>query len=491
MPKFFGFDFCSQFVERSQTRALEDEIFAATISMCSSRILCRLRFVPNHRKKKKQPFKTVLQDAIRSLVELGDGNPVDQLSALSLFVSRARETVRLTDSWTKHQTIGQLQDLIQNIYHLKQISGLEALLDKIPNRAMSPSSRRNLVNIISKTARYREAARFLCRTAKQFPVVRNMKVTLVNLPREAFQRVSTNAYTPSLPDRITQIEGVSRKKCLDHMCRVMQVTEIQASEQFASRTKKTMKEAKIHAEIQLLFFCELNPSTLPPRVICSSKDACFLCNAFLRMHGKMHIPRQHGRLYSGWRLPFVPELNDLQQRFNSVLEGHIQQAFSNILSRNKKSLYPDPNESTILTLPVSVSTVPDTSTPKPVAQGRETFPTRISHRSITSEGERLVQGELPLNAISASHTTQLYRGGPIEIYVERAADIVEVVPEDLSREIAYRVAWLSLEESKRLLEHENMSCVDAEAIQGEVLHELDNQGCLFLRFHKDVVKISV
>lgn len=44
---------------------------------------------------------------------------------------------------------------------------------------------------------------------------------------------------------------------------------------FAQQTRKTLKGAKIHAEIQLLFHCELQAYKLPLRVICSNKDTCF------------------------------------------------------------------------------------------------------------------------------------------------------------------------------------------------------------------------
>lgn len=70
--------------------------------------------------------------------------------------------------------------------------------------------------------------------------------------------------------------------------------------------------AKVHAEIQLLFFYELNPGRLRPRVICSSKSACYLCHLFFKLHGQFYIPRTHGRLYYKWTLPdwhsLLPEM---------------------------------------------------------------------------------------------------------------------------------------------------------------------------------------
>ena len=72
------------------------------------------------------------------------------------------------------------------------------------------------------------------------------------------------------------------------------------------------RSVKAHAEIQLLFFYELNSERIRPRTICSSKDACYLCDLFFRLHGQYHIPRTHGRLYDRWTLPYwhvlLPEM---------------------------------------------------------------------------------------------------------------------------------------------------------------------------------------
>ena len=69
---------------------------------------------------------------------------------------------------------------------------------------------------------------------------------------------------------------------------------------------------KVHAEIQLLFFYELNPGRLRPRLTCSSKSACYLCNLFFKLHGRFYVPRTHGRLYCQWTLPdwniLLPEM---------------------------------------------------------------------------------------------------------------------------------------------------------------------------------------
>jgi hypothetical protein len=247
---------------------------------------------------------------------------------------------------------------VEGAHRLWRVGELQALLSTIPNRTIGPTSRENLLNIISKVARYREAARFLYRTAKKIPLVRQMKIVLVSLPQNVFQRIPANQYTPTLPSTVSQISALHGQRWnVSYICRLLNTSKVEASDRFAQQTQKTLKDAKIHAEIQLLFYRELHASKLPLRVVCSTKDACFLCNTFISMHGKIHTPRCHGRLYPGWRLPFSPRLKEIEQRFNSKLANHIRNSLTTLLARRQKTVYPDPNESTLLTLPVSVSTL--------------------------------------------------------------------------------------------------------------------------------------
>jgi hypothetical protein len=157
--------------------------------------------------------------------------------------------VRLADLCAKHQKPAELEDLVEGIYRLKQIGDLQALLESIPNRAMCPSSRRNLVNIVSKVSRYREAARFLCRTARRIPSLRRTKVLLVNLPKEAFHRVSGEDYSPQLASTIARINTTCRGPDVGYLCRLLNTSGPQSNNQFVAQTRKTLREAKIYAEI--------------------------------------------------------------------------------------------------------------------------------------------------------------------------------------------------------------------------------------------------
>jgi hypothetical protein len=534
------------------------DILTAIIVMCSRRILCRLRFVPNVRKKSKQPIKEVLQEAISSLKRPGNQKLGNLSRTATVFMERAKEMIKLADSWTKHQTLAQLRDLIEGVYRLRKIGELKALLDAIPNRDMAPSSRRNLFNIVSKVARYREAAQFLYHTAKDFRVVRQMNVVIADLPEKAFHNVPIDKHTPRLASAIMRISAAHRQREFSHICRLLNTTELQANDRFVDQTRKTMTRAKIHAEVQLLFYCELNASEPPPRVICSSKDACFLCNAFILMHGKMHTPRNHGRLYPGWRLPLFPKLNDIEQRFNFVLENQVRNSLMTLLSRQRKTVYPDPNESTLLTLPKSASTIHssvlsdvirkeeeavqaqptdgtgtknnpsrassiqtlpvmsgnilsassatetgaatigvkedlnnlplDNSASRSVRSDAHSPPDFLSKSTANDTGD-LIQGMMLSRNIAVGNKSPLYAGGSLEAQIEYPMEAGLTLSDGASKELCYDIEWVAVEEATRLKERQAASIIDAEALQGETPHELDDQNCLFLAARGVIIKI--
>jgi hypothetical protein len=108
----------------------------------------------------------------------------------------------------------------------------------------------------------------------------------------------------------------------------------------------------VHAEIQLLFYHEKHPPKIPPRIICSSKKACFLCNLFIKLHGGFVIPSTHGRLYEKWALPagFAGLEGSSRERMNAAVTKFIS-IIEEALRREMQSTsrpYPNPSESIIL-----------------------------------------------------------------------------------------------------------------------------------------------
>jgi hypothetical protein len=107
----------------------------------------------------------------------------------------------------------------------------------------------------------------------------------------------------------------------------------------------------VHAEIQLLFFYEAQPNLPRPRIICSSKSACYLCNLFFHLHDSFQVPRTHGRLYSKWTLPDWLDI-PLERRSSlgviaTSLRAEIDSQFR-VISRAKKQPCCHPNESVLL-----------------------------------------------------------------------------------------------------------------------------------------------
>jgi hypothetical protein len=107
---------------------------------------------------------------------------------------------------------------------------------------------------------------------------------------------------------------------------------------------------KVHAEIQILFFYEQRPYQPPPRAICASKSACYLCNLFLETHGKFVAPRTYGKIYDRWTLPPQSSLNPemiqrllpIVNRFNRAVEETTVKALKGEIGH-----YAPPNESVV------------------------------------------------------------------------------------------------------------------------------------------------
>jgi hypothetical protein len=304
-----------------------------------------------------------------------------------------------------------------------------------------------------------------------------------------------------------------------------------------------LKDAKIHAEIQLLIYCEREAFKLPPRVVCSTKDACFLCNAFIRMHGKMHTPRCHGRLYPGWRLSFSPEI---EGRFNNELANYIRNSLTTLLSRQQKTVYPDPAESTLMTLPLSVSTLSSLALSESVIKNEEvlhpqslipsetdrphsilsnpkassepsertlsaspiawtgdvlikpsndissqTLPSsqRLSSDSTSVDDYTLFQGQILSKGVKVNHASPLYDAGHLEVQIEYSTGPSRSTFDGHPSHLSYNIEWLAASEAERVLEQHTSSILSAESLRGEISHNLDDLNCFYISARGSVVKI--
>jgi hypothetical protein len=89
---------------------------------------------------------------------------------------------------------------------------------------------------------------------------------------------------------------------------------------FTSKDPDTQEERYIHAEIQLIVHHELTNLNLWPRAIGASKEACFLCDAFIRAHGYFKVSKSHGCTFWKWTVPDLAEYTPATvSRFQTVL----------------------------------------------------------------------------------------------------------------------------------------------------------------------------
>ncbi|KAJ5097735.1 hypothetical protein N7456_008456 [Penicillium angulare] len=396
-------------VEERDSTESKDEILDSILAMCSGRILYRLRLVSS-RKKIRPSIKDILEKAILGIQDI---NPekifrLELATTSNSFIKESRKVIRLVNNWSNHQVQSRVRDLVKGMCQLNKIENLATLLYSIPFGAFevvrNSTFASSLLNIIGKVSRYEEAAHFLYRNARKFPIVRNMKLVPATLPPEAYIRPSYPEYSPELSATVSRLGLINGQRYnlpqISHFLKPEKKNS--PNEQFSRDVKRALEGAKIHAEIQLIAYCEINSPELWPRVIGSSKDACFLCNAFIVEHGKMHTSRTHGRLYTGWRLPVLWQFKDLEQRFNASL---IEQAQETIGARVKgqTTIYPQPNESTLL--PLSVSATTSTIRKSSIIRKEDTISTSsktVSATCLCLSSNNLKESCLPLPVSSAT-----------------------------------------------------------------------------------------
>ncbi|KAF6841473.1 hypothetical protein CPLU01_00604 [Colletotrichum plurivorum] len=360
---------------------IENEVLQATVNMCSDRIQERLRIKHKRYGTKRSLFKDTLKRALEDLKH--PSIPSDLERSKAAFATRAKETLSLLTPLEGHPDIATLQAIVESMYRLSQAPDLEIV---ISHTLCDRSARISLLNIIQRVARYKEAARQFYRAAKKFTMVRNSQVVLVRLEPEAFQRVTPSSNSPNIESTLASRSIRKNHRNLDQVCLHLAGTSspnerATADEKFIEQCHETMRNGKIHAEIQLLYHCQAKPSNKPPRVVCSSKDACYMCNTFITMHKVFHTPGCHGKLYPGWRLPST-HLGQTK-KFNQVLETHLRESLKTLFQRKEKTSYPQPNESSLWTMILSNTTLMSSSLTAPeVLDSRDDSPSALEGLSI-------------------------------------------------------------------------------------------------------------
>jgi hypothetical protein len=287
------------------------------------------------------------------------------------------------------------------------------------------------------------------------------------------------------------------KQDVSLLCQNLKLDQAAAHTRY-EKAQKALSASKIHAEIQIVAFCEMNAQKLFPRVVSSSKDACFLCDTFIQLYGRMHTPRAHGRLYPGWRLPRLPEFGALQQRFNERLDESLRHDISVGLAQGKLPIHPDPNESNLLTLSDSLTTV---NLPELVSESSEGQMNFIDSSSTLSkdsprygpslalsrnsgtgcpsnnsiETVYLANGELINDSVRVNRPFRLYIAESLEVHLELENQSTSGTEK---ASLGYDIKRLTVDAFQ--YRKEKCPVVDVQELDGEVLFKLseDNSFCL-------------
>lgn len=342
--------------------------------MNQNRILIRLRshhakLQCNFKKDKMQRPKFIPQ-----LYKAINGRSVAQTSGIAPVLL----TALTTDIEKLHGLFADLENLATP--RAKSSPGLEILVQlvitcqhvhdqRILHQALIalsqlvPGSRAGIVQTITKLGRYSTVSQFLLQAARKYPVFSRVQISPVYIK------------APKLPATELDSMTIDLIHSLLNGSKLKRASKSHASSPIAIEDRirhEATLTVPVHAEVQLLFHYERNSCKVPPRIICSSKQACFLCNLFFKVDGRFIIPSTHGRLYEKWALPGTgkstgnADSNILTTIWNFV--SAVEKALLREVQSTRRP-YPDPYESIILQSAVcSQSNQSTTRTRKSVSQ---------------------------------------------------------------------------------------------------------------------------
>lgn len=215
-----------------------------------------------------------------------------------------------------------------------------------------------LLGCFNKIRRYSEVASILCHRARRIPMLRKVRVKIISSVSNRRGPSVTNENIMSIWQSLARFqyngETVQTKMLPGWLRRLIQTS----SNEYSKNVRNLLKEAKVHAEIQLLVYYEKHQGQcIRPRILAASKKACALCNTLILMHGAYRVPKSHGRLYRGWRLPAEQQKWALQEDLNVELESSISKTLATLMPLSDKPRIEYDNESSIYSFNLSASTV--------------------------------------------------------------------------------------------------------------------------------------
>lgn len=325
-----------------------NDLFRCIVAVDYCRILSRLR--SRHAKKNHRKVQPILITSLDVAVHDQSIQPSSKISTLELKNIRAKVRAlkavfqRFEDipnhSATSVEVQDVIMDLIVQMYELGSQTKLKSALES--SSTLESSIKEFLPVAVGKIGRYYLISYELVCAArnKEYSIFKNIMISTSSIkPPSPPSNIDSSVFP------LTAIQEVLRPTTAAELNALQQSLESclkktigDISDNWRLLTMDYYEHAKVHAEVQLLFFYEQNPRRRLPRVICSSKSACYLCDLFFRIHGRFYLPRTHGRLYHKWTLPdwrtMIPKVrrsnfNVIFLQFRKALEVRIGATLEN------------------------------------------------------------------------------------------------------------------------------------------------------------------
>jgi nucleic acid/nucleotide deaminase of polymorphic system toxin len=271
------------------------------------------------------------------------------------FIQTTRSLITALDNYSKHQVESRVSGLVEEADTWSRLGDMSWLFSKVRPRpsATTPRIYQENRHIIRRVAQYRTVARRLYRLARRCKPLRTAVIMPVRLGPEAFTQPDTTGYAPSLADTLERLTSMRSPARLAAICKYVKRKNTNPMDGFVSTIHGTLEtSSKVHAEVQILTHLRSVPAgqAFMPRFVQSNKKACFLCNQLLILNGFPAIPKSHGRLYTGWRIPMLPVMEPLQRQLNASLEQKSRQSIDLLLLKKQKIDLEYPYESSALSI---------------------------------------------------------------------------------------------------------------------------------------------
>lgn len=288
-------------------------LFRCIVTLDYYRILSRLR--SRHAKKtSRNKSKPILITLLDTAVQDPSIRPSPAITVMELADVR-RKLKTLKSLFTKFEDIQEhsaassmVQDvameLITQMHDLASQTKLKLALDS--SKTLNPELKLFLPEAVGKLGRYYSISYELVCVARseEYSVFHSITIeTCPTLRPSQPLSVDKNVHPLTALQNILRPRRAEQSKSKPSLERCLGKPIQVILDEFRLAITEHHNSVKVHAEIQLLFFYELNPERIRPRTICSSKSACYLCDLFFRLHGQYYVPRTHGRLYHRWTLP--------------------------------------------------------------------------------------------------------------------------------------------------------------------------------------------